>query len=55
VTAEPSPLGPHGVGRRAVVDFLFGPGRFGEHTGPHIIAAYADIFVGDRGDPRTAL
>jgi len=46
---------PYGSNMQGLVDLLFGPGRFGEHTDPHIIAAYADIFVGDRGDPRTAL
>jgi hypothetical protein len=35
---------------RGLVEYLFGPGRSDEHTDQHVVAAYADILVGDRGD-----
>jgi len=33
-----------------VVDFLFGLGKDGEHTDPHVIAACDPILFGDHGD-----
>jgi len=45
---------PYGSNMQGLVDFLFGPGKSEEHTDPHIIAAYADIFVGDRADTSLA-
>jgi len=41
---------PYGSSMAGLVDFLFGPGKDGEHTDPHVTAAYDPILVGDRGD-----
>jgi len=45
---------PHGANMAGLVDFVFGPGKDGEHSDPHIVAAYADILVGDRADTAAA-
>ncbi len=45
---------PYGSNMAGLVDFVFGPGKDGEHRDPHIIAAYADILVGDRADTAVA-
>ncbi len=35
---------------RGLVEYLFGPGSSDEHTDQHVVAAYTEILVGDRGD-----
>ncbi len=45
---------PYGSSMAGLIDFVFGPGEDGEHSDPHVIAADADILVGDRADTAVA-